>query len=198
MRKLLLAAVLIFSACAPSESAIQTAFVETEASYTSTPSPTSTLTFTPTFTHTPTVTPTPENTLTPEPKSYIEEYVSYLDQWLDGYKAWRETARKLSAGEAKITDADYQKEVQSILSDMYRAAKSMEDLPLLSPEFGYYQEKAKELRVNTAGWSTLYLPGLLGNEIAFQGSLSAFRKATDNFNDISNKLISDGFVTVEE
>lgn len=197
MHKLLLIAILTLSACAASQTTIQTSVAQTEASYTSTSSPTPTLTFTPTFSPTPTRTPTPDDTETPIPKSYIEEYIYYLDQWLDGYKAWEEATRKISSGEEKITDTEYQEKIQSILRDMYRAADHMARLTPTSPELQFYQDWAGALRSETGGFSSLFIPGLLGNEIATQGALSHFKALNEAFNKISDKLISDGFVTVK-
>lgn len=62
---------LIIASCQPSETAIQTAVAQTQASYTATPSPTETLQPTPTITFTP----------TPDPLDYLGPYLNTLQQW---------------------------------------------------------------------------------------------------------------------
>lgn len=189
MRKLILLAILLLSACAPSETAIQTALAGTQASYTATPSPTAIPS--PTETTTPTATAQP--TSTPDPLEYLAPYVELVTQWGDDFE-------RIRAANQRITDNTSDANNLILLSDLKRALETIQNtakkLAALEPptlDLKAYQDKAEELDRKTNSFANLYLLVFAGAPNSADLAISEMQDAVDIYIEIVDDLTTSGY-----
>ena len=144
---------MLLSACAPSETAIQTAVAQTQMAL-----PTSTVA--PTSTVIPTATINP--TSTPDNQAYLSALKSNAGAWLSAYSDFEALFQELRADTSLLLDANWKSRLDSAMDTLIVAANKLESITPVPPDFettnGYLIQLASETRLLVLSFK-LFLSG---------------------------------------
>ena len=137
----LLVAILILSACAPSESFIQTAVAQTQTAL-------------PTSTVAPTATPIPTATIQPTATLDTQAYRAAVDRhtsaWLAAYSDFQGSFKEVREDTNLLRDASWKTRMNNAMDSLIAASAELDSITPVPPEFeianGYLEQLASETR----------------------------------------------------
>ena len=177
----------IFSACAPSEQAIQTAVAQTQAAYT------------PTFTPSPIPTDTPAPTATATPDlvfAYFEEFLPHLQRWAVHFQnVNRLNSRIVDEGAAILLDNNFKNELADALANWEATAKAAADVSPPNEDLQRFQEMAEELHIQTETYSNFYVLAMTtGNATSTELAIEALNRAGEIYTQIADEIEKGNYI----
>lgn len=163
MRKIIIAYLLLLTACAPSEESIQQAIAQTQAAYT----------------------PTPQSTETPDPlPAFMVAYLDALDAWYINFERVIENNERIAnEGSSILSNAAFREELTAALSDFDESAKTLAEIKPPTQETQILQDKAEELQSETQIFTSTYMLALLGTG-TIDTSITALKNASELYLEI--------------
>ncbi len=162
MKKLILTIVLMFSACAPSAQAVQTAIAQTQAAYTSTPDPI---------------------------KLYIDALEPKMDDWRDAFGKFSLLHGKYADNPAIAQTNEFTNEIGVVTGDMMKVIDGFQELPQAPTKLKKLDTAVKQLEKSTKDFVPSYITAVLMNdETLMQISITPLQEMVDAVKVINQEI----------